>query len=469
MNLLRTTLFLVLCAAGAFAAEERLPNIVLIFADDLGYGDLGVYGAKGYSTPHIDRLARRGRRLTSFYAAQPVCSASRAALLTGCYPNRIGLYGALGPRSKIGIHSNEVTLAELVKQKEYSTAIFGKWHLGVEPEFLPTRHGFDLYFGLPYSNDMWPFHPEAKTGTYPDLPLIEGERNIARNPDQTQLTRQYTERAVQFIRENRSRPFLLYLAHSMPHVPLFASKRFAGKTSRGLFGDVVQEIDWSVGEVMDALRSAEIDRNTLVIFTSDNGPWLSYGDHAGSAGPFREGKGTVWEGGVRVPCIVSWPGRIPENTETDQPAMAIDLFATIARLISAQLPTHKIDGSDIWPLLSNTTEEVNQERPYFFYYNVNDLLAVRQGRWKLYLPQEYRTLGGRPGGTNGIPAKYEMRPMALSLYDLEDDPGERNNLAPAHPEVVRQLEKLVASMREDLGDDRTKVPGKGRREPGRVE
>ena len=449
----------------SFAAA---PNIILIFADDLGYADIGPFGASTYKTPNLDRLAGEGRRFTSFYVAQPVCSASRAALLTGCYPNRIGIMGALGPKSKVGIHSNEVTLAELVKQKNYATAIFGKWHLGYQPEFLPTRHGFDEYYGLPYSNDMWPFHPEAKKGTYPDLPLFEGERSIALNPDQTQLTKDYTERATRFIARNKDRPFFLYLAHNMPHVPLFATDRFRDKSGAGLYGDVIQDIDWSVGEVLKTLEENGLTQNTLVIFTSDNGPWLSYGDHAGSAGKLREGKGTVWDGGVRVPCIMRWPGKIPANTVCAEPAMTIDLFPTIAGLVGANLPSHRIDGRNIWSLIDGTPNATSPQQAYFFYYNTNDLLAVRSGPWKLHVPQTYRSLNGRPGGTNGIPAKYENLETDLALYNLESDPGETKNLASEEREIAKRLEFFLASMRRDLGDALSKTPAPGARAPGRA-
>ena len=348
-----------------------MPNVVVIFADDLGYGDIGTYGATGYKTPHLDELARTGRRFTSFYAAQAVCSASRAALLTGCYPNRIGIHGALGPKATHGLNSNEVTLAELVKQRGYATAMFGKWHLGHHAKFLPTRHGFDEYYGIPYSNDMWPMHPEARKGTYPDLPLIEGEKTVARNPDQTQFTTDFTKRGIQFIKKNKDKPFFLYLAHPMPHVPLFVSDKFKAKTERGLFGDVISEIDWSAGEIVKALRENGLIENTLVIFTSDNGPWLSYGDHAGSAEPLREGKGTAWEGGVRVPCIMSWPGKIPANTVSSEPAMTIDILPTVAELIDAELPEHPIDGENIWPLIAGEPGAKSPHEAYLFYYANN--------------------------------------------------------------------------------------------------
>jgi arylsulfatase A-like enzyme len=454
------------CAQSTFAGD-RLPNVVLIFADDLGYADVGVYGAKGFKTPNLNRLGREGRRFTDFYVAQAVCSASRAALLTGCYPNRIGIAGALGPNARHGLNNSEMTIAELLKQRGYATALFGKWHLGHHPEFLPTRHGFDEYFGLPYSNDMWPRHPEARSGTYPDLPLIENEKVLQKNPDQSQLTTWYTERAVQFIGRNKDRPFLLYLAHTMPHVPLFVSDKFKGKSRRGLYGDVIMEIDWSVGRILGTLKQHKLDRDTLVIFTSDNGPWLSYGDHAGSSGPLREGKGTAWEGGVRVPCLMRWPGRIPARSVCGEPAMTIDFLPTLARLINGTLPAHKIDGLDIWPLIAGEPNAKSPHAAYFFYYNVGELHAIRSGRWKLVLPHTYRTLAGRAGGAGGTPAKYESARTDLALYDLETDIGESTNVAGRYPEVVKRLKALVEQAREDLGDSLTHRAGKNVREPGR--
>ena len=291
------------------SAADRPPNVVLVYADDLGYGDVGAYGAARIRTPHVDRLAAEGVRFTDFYVAQAVCSASRAALLTGAYPNRVGILGALFPTSTNGIAEGETTLAEVLKGRGYATAIYGKWHLGHLPPFLPTRHGFDDYLGLPYSNDMWPSHPERMK--FPPLPLYSRDAVLTVNPDQSQLTGEYGRRAVAFIEANRERPFFVYLAHTMPHVPIFASERFRGRSRQGLYGDVVEEIDDSVGQVLATLRRLGLERDTLVIFASDNGPWLSYGDHAGSAGPLREGKGTAFEGGVRVPFVARWPGRIP--------------------------------------------------------------------------------------------------------------------------------------------------------------
>jgi arylsulfatase len=456
------------------AAAERLPNIVIIFIDDQGYGDIGPFGAKGYTTPNLDRLAAQGCKFTNFHVPQPVCSASRAGLLTGCYPNRIGIHGALGPAAKHGIADSEVTLAQLLKQKGYATGMAGKWHLGRPKQFLPTHHGFDEYFGLPYSNDMWPLHPEAKKGAYPPLPLIEGDTVIKESlghEDQEQLTTQYTERAVKFIEKNKHGPFFFYLAHSMVHVPLHVSAKFKGKSQQGLYGDACMEVDWSVGEVVAALKRAGVEENTWVIYTSDNGPWLSYGNHAGNAGPLREGKGTCWEGGTREPTLMRWPGKIPAGTTNDAMLMTIDLFPTIARLVGAGLPRHKIDGLDVLPLIAGQKGATNPHEGYAFYYEQNQLQAVvsADGRWKLQLPHSYRTLGGRPGGRDGIPAKYETRKLETAeLYDLQNDIGEAANVAEKHPEIVKRLETFAEKTREDLGDALTDRKGKGVREPGKV-
>ena len=448
----------------AATESERPPNVVLIFCDDLGYADVGCYGAKGYKTPNIDRLARQGVRFTDFYVAQAVCSASRAALMTGCYPNRIGIRGALDPRAKVGLHSNEVTIAELLKQRGYATAIYGKWHLGHHPEFLPTRHGFDDYFGLPYSNDMWPNHPTGGTN-YPPLPLIEGEQTVQFMPDQTQLTTWYTERAVKFIEWNKDRPFFLYVPHAMPHVPLFVSEKHRDRSRRGVFGDVLEEIDWSVGRIMAALKQHRLDRNTLVIFTSDNGPWLSYGDHAGAAGRFREGKGTTFEGGVRVPFIARWPGRIPGGGVCREPAMTIDLFPTLAKMTGTSLPAHPIDGLDISPLLFSRRDAKSPHEALFFYWDQH-LQAVRSGPWKLHFAHSYVKPG--PPGNGGQPGKMTNPRIELALFNLDDDPSETKDLAPTRPEVVARLQDLARKAREELGDSATKQTGRGVREPGRV-
>jgi len=442
-----------------------LPNIVLIFTDDQGYQDMGCFGSPDIDTPHLDRMAESGVRFTDFYVAQPVCGASRAGLLTGCYPNRIGLLGAPSHRARHGVHEDELTLAELVKQKGYATAIFGKWHLGHLPPFLPTRNGFDEYYGLPYSNDMWPYHPTAGA-KYPPLPLMEGEEVIETNPDQRKLTTDYTERGVDFIRRHADGPFFLYVAHNMPHVPLHVSRQRADRSKRGLYGDVIMEIDWGVGRILETLRDFGILEKTLVIFTSDNGPWLSYGTHGGCALPLREGKGTTWEGGVRVPTLMHWKGVLPEGKVCDQPAMTIDLLPTVAALTGGTLPSHKIDGMNILPLMRCEPEALTPHEAFFFYWG-RHLQAVRSGRWKLHFPHDYRTLEGRPGGRDGKPEPYGKARTELALFDLKKDISESRNVANEHPEVVDRIQSLAEACRADLGDTATGQKGQDLREPGR--
>lgn len=465
--------------ASARAAAPRPPNVVLIFVDDMGYADIGPFGATRWPTPNLDRMAKEGRVFTDFAVPSPVCSASRAAILTGCYHRRVGIAGALGPNAEIGIADGETTLAELCRERGYATACFGKWHLGHHPRFLPLRHGFDRWYGLPYSNDMWPRHPDyvdlpadavkRKQG-YPELPLIEGDRVVdaeVTGEDQALLTRTYTERAVAFIAEHRARPFFLYLPHSMVHVPLFASPEFVGKSGAGLFGDVVMEIDWSVGRILDALREHDIDDHTLVLFTSDNGPWLSYGDHAGSAGPLREGKGTTFEGGVRVPTIARWPGAIPPGTCTEL-ASTIDVLPTVAALLGAELPSHPIDGKDIRPLLFGEPGAQSPHEVFCTWYAGGQLQTVRDRRFKLHLAHDYQTLQGGKGGSGGRPAPYWRAHIEVSLYDLHADPGESTDVAAAHPEVVQRLLAAAEAIRAELGDTATGQVGSGVRGPGRL-
>ena len=464
-------LFLLSVSCGMPPPEpQTMPNVVVIFIDDLGYADVGSYGTPAYKTPHIDRMASEGVRFTSFYASQPVCSASRVSLLTGNYANRIGIHGALGPSNDHGIHDDEVTLGELFKSKGYATATFGKWHLGHHPQFLPTRHGFDEYYGIPYSNDMWPFHPENPEN-WTDLPTIEMEEIVGYNTDQTRFTTDFTTRSVSFIERSvaAGEPFFLYLAHPMPHVPLFVAEEREGGSGVGLFGDVIEEIDWSVGQVLKAIQDAGIDDNTLVLFASDNGPWLSYGNHAGSAEPLREGKGTVFEGGVRVPFIVRWPGVLPTDREVDTPAMAIDIFPSLAQLVDAELPDHPIDGKNIWPLITGESDQSPQEA-YYFYYNHNELHAMRSGKWKLHFPHGYRTMIGQEPGKDGMPGKYDYSiKTGLELYDLEADISESTDVAADHPGVVDRLSRMADAMRAELGDNLTGMEkGAGSREPGRV-
>jgi arylsulfatase A-like enzyme len=452
-----------------------LPNIVIIFMDDMGYADVGCFGAHGYQTPNIDKLAAAGRKFTNFHVAQPVCSASRTALLTGCYPNRVGIHGALGPSAKHGINSAEMTVAELVKQKGYATAAVGKWHLGSLPQFLPVKHGFDEYYGIPYSNDMWPYHPQSNKGAYPKLPMIENDTVVDAEvtpEDQTRLTTEYTERGVQFIENNKNQPFFLYLAHSMVHVPLFVSEKFKGKSGKGPFADVMMEVDWSVGQIVDTLKKNGLEDNTWIIFTSDNGPWLSYGDHAGSAGPLREGKGTCWEGGTRVTCIMKWPAKIPAGTTTDTMMMTIDVLPTIAHVIDAKLPDHKIDGMNCWPIVAGEPGAKNPQDFYAYYYEQNQLQAITSGdgRWKLQLPHGYRSLPpDQPQATGGIPVLYkQVKIEQPELYDLYTDLSESKNLATQFPDQVTKLQQHAETIRAELGDSLLKLPkGSGTREAGK--
>ncbi len=453
-------------ACGVLSAADQPPNFVVIFTDDQGYGDVGVFGAKGFTTPNLDRMAAEGRKFSDFHVPAAVCSASRAGLLTGCYPQRVSILGALGPGANVGINAEETLISEMLKPLGYATAIYGKWHLGDAEKFLPLRHGFDEYFGLPYSNDMWPFHPTARN--FPDLPLIEGDKVI--NPkvtgeEQKQLTTWYTEHATAFIEKNKEKPFFLYVAHSMPHVPLFVSEKFEGKSEQGLYGDVIMEIDWSVGEILAALKRTGVDDRTLVLFTCDNGPWLSYGNHAGSAGPLREGKGTTWEGGQREPCIVRWPGKIPAGTVCEEFASTMDLLPTIAALAGAELPKNKIDGHDIRPLLLGEADAKSPYEAFYYYWNTG-LDAVRSGPWKLHFPHSYRSLTGEPG-RDGNPGGYSQETTGLALYNLSDDVGETRDVAAEHPEIVAKLQKLAEAAREDLGDAHQKRQGKGVRPPGR--
>ncbi|WP_190810912.1 sulfatase [Flagellimonas sp. S3867] len=445
------------------------PNVVLIFTDDQGYQDVGVFGSPNIKTPHLDEMASEGVKLTSYYSAQAVCSASRAGILTGCYPNRIGIHNALGPDNTHGINSSETTLAEMLKNKGYATAIYGKWHLGHHEQFLPTRHGFDEWFGIPYSNDMWPFHPQqGPIFNFPDLPLYENETVIDIVTEQSQLTTQITERSVDFIKRNKDNPFFLYVPHPQPHVPLFVSDKFKGKSERGLYGDVIMEIDWSVGQIMEALKDNGLEENTIVIFTSDNGPWLSYGNHAGSALPLREGKGTGWEGGQREPFIMKYPNKLKAGQEISVPVMAIDILPTIAELTDSKLPEKIIDGKSAWKVITGESKEAVQEA-YFFYYRVNEMFGVRYGKWKLYFPHRYRTMDGQEPGNDGQPGEYRMIDMEeIELYDVENDISETKNVASEHPEVVEKIKLLANTMRTRLGDSLLELEGTETREPGRL-
>jgi len=465
-------------ATGPGSAGTKLPNIVLIFMDDMGYGDVGCFGATEYRTPNIDRLASEGLRFTNFYVAQAVCSASRAGLMTGCYSNRVGITGALFPWDSIGISQDEELLPELLGRQGYRNCIVGKWHLGHHFPFLPLQNGFHEYFGLPYSNDMWPVNydglpvreEDSRRFSYPPLPLIKGNeksREIRTLDDQAMLTTLYTEYAVDFIGRNAKNPFFLYFAHSMTHVPLGVSDKFKGKSNQGLFGDVVMEVDWSVGEVLQALEKNGLSENTLVIFTSDNGPWLNFGNHAGSSGGLREGKGCSWEGGQRVPCIMAWPGRIPAGTVCSSMASTIDILPTLCHISGAALPVRKIDGIDIYSLLAGDFKSKPREI-FFYYYGKNSLENVRKGTWKLALPHEFQSYENNLPGNDGWPGQVSRKRTDYALYDLRRDPGERYDVKDLYPAVVEELSKLAEEMRRDLGDDNYSIPGLNSRLPGSI-
>ena len=463
-------ILLLASVAAAFAQTPERPNFIVLFADDQGWGDLGVYGHPDIRTPHIDRMAREGMRFTSFYAA-PFCGPSRAALMTGSYPPRLSLAFNHGPKAATGIHPGEITVAELLKEQGYATRMIGKWHLGDAPEFLPHRHGFDSWFGIPFSNDMWRYHPVmpirepedermisareraemtgfAGKGHYYDLergqgfphplPLMRDDEVVEVDSDQRALTTTYTELALEFIEENRSEPFFLYLPYAMPHVPLFVSNERWGRSLRGRYGDVIEEIDWSVGQVLGKLEELGIDRNTLVVYTSDNGPWLEYGIDAGSAGPFKLGKATTWEGGMRVPGIFWMPGSIPAGQVSSAVAANMDLMPTFAGLSGSDLPSDRVlDGRDLWPLLSGATDVSPHEYFYFFAGSrpgtPTRLQGLRKGRHKLRLRRI----------ANGA---FE----ADALYDLLADAGEKFDIRERHPALVEELLAQAQTFVEDL-------------------
>jgi arylsulfatase A len=424
------------------------PNIVLINCDDLGYGDLGCYGSEWNDTPHLDRMAEEGMRFTDFYMASPVCSPSRGAMMTGCYPRRIG-FGTfegrwvLFPGQGVGLNTEEITIARLLQGQGYATKIVGKWHCGDQPEFLPTRHGFDSYYGLPYSNDMG---RQVGRLHYPPLPLLRDEEVIQQQPDQASLTERYVEECVRFIRGSAERPFFLYFAHMYVHLPIYAPRRFLKSSNNGSYGAAVACIDWSVGVIMKELEDLGLTENTIVIFTSDNGSRA--GREGGSNGPLRGTKGTTWEGGQRVPCIVKWPGAVPAGSVCPELATAMDFFPLLARLAGAKIPEDRIiDGKDIYPLVAG---EKGAESPHesFAYYFMDELDAVRTGDWKLHLRK-----GGKP---------YR------ALYNLSEDVGETKDLFKENPDVVHSLEEQAEKIREDIGDLSAGMEGKNCRPIGQV-
>ncbi|MCZ6673097.1 MAG: sulfatase [Verrucomicrobia bacterium] len=454
MKIKTLSLLLLLFSVALGNAADRPPNFVVIFCDDLGYGDLRAFGNPTIKTPNLDRMAEEGQKWTQFYSADPVCTPSRAGLLTGRYPIRNGMTSAkrvvLFPDSSGGLPQEEITIAEVLKQKNYATAAIGKWHLGHLSQYLPMTQGFDSYYGIPYSNDMAKIKsaPNYRAGAedpdfYPDykdydVPLMENDKDIEKPADQNTISKRYTERAVQFIEDNKDKPFFLYLAHSMPHIPLFASEKFRGKSIRGLFGDVIEEIDWSVGQVLDTLRKLNLDTKTIAVFTSDNGPWLAFRTHGGSAGPLRAGKGTSFEGGQRVPTIFWGPGRLPPGV-VDQMGSTIDLLKTFASLSGTKAPIdRKMDGYDLSPSLLGSGKSLRNE---FFYWNRGLLHAVRSGPWKLHFIQREAINYSRT-----VPMEKP------ELYHLEKDISEAYEVSDEHPEVVEYLVQKAEMHKQDTAD-----------------
>jgi arylsulfatase A-like enzyme len=430
------------------ARDAGKANIILMNCDEVGYGDLACYGSPCNSTPHLDRLAAEGMRFTDFYMASPVCSPSRGAMLTGCYPPRIGFgsfdgRGVLFPGDPIGLNPSEITIAALLRDAGYATKIVGKWHCGDQPEFLPTRHGFDSYYGLPYSNDMGRQKVDDK---WPPLPLLRDEEVMQEQPDQSGLTERYVEESLRFIREQRQRPFFLYLAHMHVHLPIYAPARFLRESRNGAYGAAVACIDWAAGVIMAELRRLGLEDNTMVIFTSDNGSRCR--GEGGSNGVLRGIKTTTWEGGQRVPCILRWPGHIPAGSTCTGLATAMDFYPTLAAIAGCAVPTDRIiDGRDITPLMLSGGAAASP-REAFFYYNRNDLEAVRDGRWKLHV--------------------RKSRQAIAELYDLRNDPGENRNVHADEPAVVARLTALLERCREDLGDEALGIAGQNVRPAGRV-
>ncbi len=417
-------------AVAPAAADQTLPNIIIIFTDDQGYGDLSCYGNPTIHTPHIDRLAAQGMKLTQFYVASPVCSPSRAALLTGCYPKRVGMHKhVIFPPYDYGLHPDEVTIADLLKSRGYATACFGKWHLGHRRGLMPTDQGFDVYFGVPYSNDMSQFHRKPDSNYKHRLPLMRDNEVVEWEPDQHLLTKRYTEEAVAFIDTHQDEPFFVYLPHTMPHIPIYASKEFAGKSPRGLYGDVIEEIDWSVGEIMGVLDRHGLADNTLVIFTTDNGPWLQFKNKGGSAGPLRGGKGTNWEGGQRVPCVMRWPARIEAASICREVATTMDLLPTIAQIVGVDLAEvvdgRAIDGRDISSLLDGEDGAESPTAAFVYYTSRGKLAGIRRGPWKLLLESG-------------------------ELYHLEQDIAESRNVAADHADLVADLRAMAIEIDQEI-------------------
>ena len=433
-------------------STEQPPNFILIFADDLGYSDIGCFGSELNRTPALDKMAAEGLRLSSFYSTSGVCTPSRSSLMTGCYPVRVGMdenykgFWVLFPMDNKGLHPDEITVAEILKDKGYSTACIGKWHLGDQPIYLPTRQGFDYYYGIPYSNDM------GRGEQNPPLPLMRNEKVIEAPADQSTLTKRYTEEAIAFIESNAEKPFFLYLPHTMPHVPLFSSPEFSGKSNNGKYGDAIEEIDWSTGEIVSTLIKLGIEDNTLVVFTSDNGA-----TRRGSNLPFSGGKCGIMEGSMREPCVMWWPGTIPAGTSSEELMSTLDILPTFASLAGADIPTDRvIDGLDQTGVIMGK-EGAESPHEVFYYYFMSQLQAVRSGKYKLFLELDERQYGWT----------RKIEKAELELFDLEADPGEKINIADQHPDVVKKLMDFAEAARKDMGD--FERPGKNARPAGWVD
>jgi arylsulfatase A-like enzyme len=428
----------------------RKPNIVIIFLDDSGYADFRPFGKTPYPTPNVEKLASEGCQFHEFYVPQAICSASRSALLSGCYPGRTGVVGAHSPGAR-GLDPSFATMGQVLKTAGYRTAVFGKWHIGDQPETRPPARGFDESCGLMYSNDMWEFHPQHPEHYRTPLHFWEnGKIKVERmtKKEQPMLTTWYTEHAVDFIRRNKSNPFLLYVPHSMPHVPLFRSEKFAGKSGTGVYGDVMMELDWSVNQIMKSLKDNGLEDNTLVIMTSDNGPWTSYGNHAGHT-PFREAKGTSFDGGTRSACIMRYPGKIKAGTVSNRTMCTIDLLPTIAKLAGAKLPKNPIDGLDVWHLIIDKNGAQNPHRYYAFSTNKTfEGVISGDGRWKLHVPHSYRTLVY--AGNDGNPGEYRQAEIGLSLFDMEADPYEKENVLSKFPDVAKRMQGFAEEHRRQF-------------------
>ena len=437
----------VISVVGCSATVQK-PNFVIIFLDDSGYADFHPFDNPDYQTPNVEQLAREGTRYAQFYVPQAVCSASRSALLSGCYPGRTRVFGAHGPHAR-GLDPSFATLGEVLKKAGYATAVFGKWHIGDQPETRPPARGFDESCGLMYSNDMWEFHPgnPKKWSRFPLQYWENGEVTIERvtHKEQNMLTTWYTEHAVSFIQRHKDEPFFLYVPHSMPHVPLHVSEKFRDKSGLGLYADVMMEVDWSVGEINRALKENGLEKNTMIIFTSDNGPWISYGNHAGKT-PFREAKGTSFDGGTRSACIIKYPGKIAAGAVSENVFCTIDILPTLCAVAGAELPQNEIDGADAWTLM--TGEDTTAVHDYYAFSKGNNFEAVisGDGRWKLHLPHNYRTL--KYAGKDGMPGRYDQAQIDLSLFDMKNDPFETTNVIDQHPQIAARLRQLAETHRE---------------------